>query len=156
MDEKEQNNITAFDVLFTNNHIQMLKIMIPYFDFQMQKQLAIYIKYLELQHTISYYKTHSFELSGCSIQKEEFDIFKIYHSLLPYFTKEEKKKAEQIINLFDTIEKYKEMSKTIELMKDFFPEGFGEGSGEGFGNTDMLMNMLSPEQKTMFEMFSGI
>ncbi|NLL77265.1 MAG: hypothetical protein GX235_08460 [Clostridiales bacterium] len=178
MDEKEQDKITAFDVLFTNNHIQILKIIIPYFDSQMQKQLSIYVKFLELQYTISYYQSRSYELRSCAIKKEEFNINKICSEILPYCTKEEKQKVEQIMGMFRSIDMYKEMSKTFELMKELFPEGFEEGFGNDFSfgafsdaasdasgaseknhtnmnMTDLLMNMLSPEQKAMFEMFGG-
>lgn len=185
MDQKEQDKIMAFDVLFTNNHIRMLKIVIPYFDSRIQKQLAIYVKYLELQYTLSYYHSHSYELRGCSIKKEEFNISKIYSELLPYCTDEEKQKIDQITGLLRSMEMFKEMSKMFEVMKDLFPEGFGDdslfgASSDGTPNpdifqmfqnfqntndstnnnanmnmTDMLMNMLGPEQRAMFEMFGG-
>ena len=51
METNEHDNIIAFDTLYTNNHIQMLKIVMPYFDARVQGQLAVYIKYLEFRHT---------------------------------------------------------------------------------------------------------
>lgn len=172
MDNNEHDKITAFDTLFTTNHIQMMKIVMPYFEKEMQKNIAVYIKYLELQYTLSYFRSHSFELYDCSTEKEEFNISKICSEVLPYCTAGEKEKIEQISGLMRTMEMYKEMSKTFEMMKDMFPEGFGtppEGADDLMGSfmnnatgnpasggmMDMLMNMLSPEQKTMFEMFGG-
>ena len=55
METNEHDNIIAFDTLYTNNHIQMLKIVMPYFDAQAQGQLAVYIKYLEFRHTLDYF-----------------------------------------------------------------------------------------------------
>ena len=52
MDEKEQDNVAAFDMLFTTNQIQIMKTLLPCFDRPMQKYLAIYIKYQELQYTL--------------------------------------------------------------------------------------------------------
>ncbi len=174
MEEKKQDKITAFDVLSTNNHIQMLKIIIPYFDSPLQKQFAIYVKFLELQHALSYYQSHSYELRSCAIKKEEFNISKICTEILPYCTQEEKQKVEQIAGLFRSIDMYKEMFSTFEAMKELFPESFEGGfpfgappqpnpdpDGYSANNhatmnmADMLMNMLSPEQKAMFEMFGG-
>lgn len=159
MEKKEHDKITAFDNLFTTNHIQMLKIVMPYLDISMRKKLAVYIKYLELQYTLSFYSSHSVELCGCSIssinsnsmEKEDFNITKICAEILPYCTAEEKQKVEQLSGMFHSIEMYREMSQTFEMMKDFMP---GSGGGED-GMMDMLMNMLSPDQKSMFDMFGG-
>lgn len=180
MEKNEHDKITAFDTLYTNNHIQMLKIVMPYFDEQMRRKLAVYIKYLELRHTLDCYHSHSYELSGCSFEKEEFNINKICSELIPFCTGEEKRKLEQIADIFRTIETYKEISRTMEIMKDFAPDLFTEGAGNIFsagtaakrpegedgdsannndtqsnGIMEMLMGMLSPEQKAMFEMFGG-
>ena len=63
---------------------------------------------------------------------------------------------EQLTGLFRSIEMYRELSQTFEMMKDFAPssDGTKDGATED-GMLDMLMNMLSPEQKSMFEMFGG-
>ncbi len=70
------------------------------------------------------------------------------------------------------MEMYKEMSRTMEMMKDFMPDlssfvnAFSnetdpsspqgdDSSGGGFDMMGMLMNMLTPEQKQMYEMFGG-
>jgi hypothetical protein len=55
MNDSGQDKVTAFDALFTNSQIQMLKIFMPYFDPSMQKRLAIYIKWMELQYTIRFF-----------------------------------------------------------------------------------------------------
>lgn len=177
MDEKEHDKITAFDTLFTTNHIQILKIVMSYFDKQLQKKMAVYIKYLEFQYTLTWLQSHPFELYGCSDRNEEINIGKLCSEILPYCTGEEKQKVEQIAGMMRSIEMYREMSQTFEMMKDMFPEGFGDTfssnaspddgsasdtSADNTGNPntnngmlDILMNMLSPEQKAMFEMFGG-
>ncbi len=219
MEKNGQDKITAFDTLFTTNHIQMLKILMPYLEPPMRRQMAVYIKYLELRYALSYFDSPSHELYGCaggygspfggagSLPKEEFNISKLCSELLPYCTNDEKQKVEQISGLFRSMEMYKEMSQTLELMKDFMPDfspetmsglmqnfqpnpmsgqengraqdtvsaAGGQDSAEGHdggadgpepdamagsrkqegGMAEMLMNMLSPEQKAMLEMFGG-
>lgn len=160
MEKNEHDKIIAFDTLYTNNHIQMMKIVMPYFDEPMRGKLAVYIKYLEFQHTLGRYRSHSYELSGCSFNKEEFNIKKLCSELLPFCTGEEKKKLEQIAGIFHSMEMYKEMSRTMEMMKDFAPDLFSGGgensdSNQNNGMMEMLMGMLSPEQQSMFEMFGG-
>lgn len=183
METNEHDKILAFDTLYTNNHIQMLKIVMPYFDGQMQGKLAVYIKYLEFRHTLDHC-SRSHELSGCSFHKEEFNINKLCSELSPFCSGAEKEKLDRIAGIFRSMEMYREMSRTMEMMKDFAPDLFADGPGSIFasGNSpdspdgsapndadpsanqanrpnnnmmEMLMGMLSPEQKSIFEMFGG-
>ena len=80
MEQKDTSQISAFDTLFSNNHIQMLKVL-------------------------------------------------------------------------QSMSQYQEMMHTMELMKDFMPEG---DSSSPSSMTDMLMGMLTPEQKQMFDLFSAM
>lgn len=182
MDSNEHNKVIAFDTLFSTNHIQMLKVMLPYMDNQMQKTMAVYIKFLELNYTIDFYKKHPYPVCGCMDKDSSHDLFQMCTELLPYCTEEERKQIEQIRNIFQSMEMYKEMSKTMDLMKDFMPdmgnffqsaangqpeegplpEGSSDGTdtassdtGSGFDMMNMLMNMLTPEQKEMFNLFGG-
>lgn len=166
MDSNEHNKVIAFDTLFSTNHIAMLKIMLPYMDNQAQKSLAIYIKFLELNYTLDFYKKHPHPVCGCMEKESSPDFIKLCGELLPYCTEEEKKSLEQIRNIFQSMEMYKEMSKTMELMKDFMPDmgNFSDlFSGSGFSGQEnagpdvmsMLMNMMTPEQKEMFNLFGG-
>lgn len=161
MDKADHNKVAAFDTLFSTNHIQMLKVILPYMDNQTQKSMAVYIKFLELNYTIEFYKKNPYPLCGCMEKETSPDIQKMCTELLPYCTDEERKKIEQIRNLLQGMEMYKEMSKTMEMMKDFMPDMTSDAGnseqteGNGFDIMGMLMNMLSPEQKQMFEMFGG-
>lgn len=134
MNQKEQDKVIAFDTLFTTNHINMLKIIMSYFDSSMQKNIAIYIKYLELQYTFQYFNNRPYSIAGCRPSKETFDIPKLCDEVLPYCTKEERSKVDQIKNLMSTLSSYQEMSQTFEMMKDLFPEG----ASSGFDPTQMF------------------
>lgn len=161
MDSKEYNKITAFDSLFTTNHIQMLKIMLPYIGSNAQKSLAVCIKYMELQYTIDFYR--NYPLSPCLAPEESFDFGKMCKELIPYCTPGEKMQMEQFQTMFHSMEMYREVSKAMELMKDFMPDmgSFAPGAasgGEGGGTDNMLqalMNMLSPEQMEIFNILGG-
>ena len=58
MNCNEHEKIVAFDTLFSNNHIQILKVMLPYLDNHLQKLGAVYIKFLELQYTMDFCRKH--------------------------------------------------------------------------------------------------
>lgn len=166
MERIEHDKIIAFDTLFTNNHIQMLKVVMPYFDSRMQAHIAIFIKYLEFRYVLSFCQTGSCELCSCSIDKamgkEDFDICKLCNDILPFCTKEEKQQIEQMTGIFRSMETFKEMSKMMELMKDLAPDMTGgtatgqeQNNNPDNGMLNMLMGMLSPEQQAMFQMFGG-
>lgn len=63
MSDKTPDKVLTFDTLFTNNHIQILKVLLFYLPEKDKKQLAVFIKFLELQYTLSYFEEMHF---GCN------------------------------------------------------------------------------------------
>ncbi len=186
MTEKEHEQIVAFDTLFSTNHIQMLKVILPFTDHQTQKFMAVCIKFLELQYTIDFCNKHPFSLSECADQKETPDISNLCSRLLPFCNRSEKKHLEQIQTALKSLEMYREMSKTMEYMKDFMPDmgdlfqnmqaasfsdtstpsavssvvtdtpsDIGSVPASGFDISNILLNMMTTEQKEMYELFKG-
>lgn len=189
-DKKEDaSNVMTFDALYTTNQIQKLKVLLPYIEPSMQKHLAIYIKYLELQYTMDYVRRHPFQLCGCGLSSSEKpDLCKLCKELSLYSTPAEIKQLEQFQNMLKTLETVQEMSQTMSAMQEIFPEmsmdslfdnpfsgndsfkaadfsgsatessaspDHDSNPSKGSSMLDMLMNMLSPEQKAMYEMFQN-
>ena len=159
---EEAANVMAFDALYTTNQIQKLKVLLPYIEPSMQKNMAVYIKYMELQYTMRYVRKHPFQISGCSISSDQRpDLQSLCLQLSLYSSPEEIKQLEQFRSMIQTMETVQEMSQTFSALKEIFPDmsassPFGEASddsGGSFSMMDMLTNMLTPEQKEMFEMF---
>lgn len=173
---EDASNVMTFDALYTTNQIQKLKILLPYLDPSMQKHLAVYIKYMELQYTMNYVKRHTVTLCGCELsQPEKPDLKELCRQLRRYSTPEEIKQLEQIENVLQTMQTVQEMTQTMNAMKEIFPDmnmdslfgnplsgadpsgaPFDHSEGQpssGFPMMDMLMNMLTPEQKEMYELF---
>lgn len=167
---EEATNVMAFDALYTTNQIQKLKVLLPYIEPSMQKHLAVYIKYMELQYTLNHVRRHPFQISGCSISSgEKPDLRSLCRQLCLYSSPEEIRQLEQMQNMLQTMETMQEMSQTMSALQEIFPDlsaapPFGSDSAssdEGdagaqagqFSMMDMLMNMLTPEQKAMYEMF---
>ncbi len=164
--KEDASNVMAFDALYTTNQIQKLKVLLPYIEPSMQKHLAVYIKYMEFQYTLNYTKRHPTTLSGCGLsQPEKPDLRKLCKELSIYSTPEEIRQLEQIQNLLQTFETVQEMTQTMNAMKEIFPDlsmdglaGQFSGSSDDSQNAaspmmDMLMSMLTPEQREMYEMF---
>lgn len=156
MDEKEQDNVAAFDLLFTTNQIQIMKILLPCFSPSIQKYLAIYIKQQELQYTISYFKKYSIHTSSFFSGKSE-DFRRLLPAILPYCNESQKKILHQLEQAFSTFESYQEMMEMMQGMSEFF-EGtdmpFDMGNNQ-VPDMEMLMSLLSPEQQNLMEMLKG-
>jgi len=133
MDEKGQDNVAAFDTLFTTNKIQIMKALLPCFDRSLQKYLAIYIKYLELQYTISYFRNNPCPICPQTPQGDE-DVQKILLSLLPYCTEAQKQKLQQIQQALSSLETYREMMQMMELLQ-------GMEDMEGMGGMEEVVAM---------------
>jgi len=133
--------------------------------------LAVYIKYMELQYTMNHVRKHPFQICGCSLPNSKTpDLRKLCQELCLYSSPEEIKQLEQFQNMLQTMETVQEMSQTMAAMQEIFPNmseafSFGNDSASSDGEKDqtssqpsmmdMLMNMLTPEQKAMYEMFQN-
>ena len=143
MEQNGQDRVAAFDALFTNNRLQKLKVLMPFLDRSLQKNLAIYIKYLELQYTIAYFQKRPFTFQrgpGTPMGPENplesqthIDIGNLCDALFPYCTQAEKAKLNNLRSLFQSMTQFQEMMEMAEMMKDLFPEGMDGLDGLGFG-----------------------
>jgi hypothetical protein len=151
---EDADSVMAFDALYTTNQIQKMKVLLPYIEPSMQKQLAVYIKYMELQYTINHSKEHPFQI--CSQSAQPPDLSKLCKELSLYSSSEEVRQLKQLENMVQTFKTMQEVSQTFETMKEIFPdmaEDDSNRSGIPSSVMDIMMNMLTPEQKTMYEMF---
>ena len=165
----DTDKVLAFDTLFTTNHIKMLKVLLFYFDPSTQKMLAVFIKFLELQHTIAYFQKHpaSFPARG---QKKP-DMQELCTALRPYCAPDEQRKLNQILQMQKTMENFQQITQTMEMMKELFPDGmpgFGFGSENDTGDgkaqenqsspfsAEMLSSLLGDDNSQMFEMLAAM
>lgn len=163
MDPKQPDKIAAFDTLYTTNHIQMLKILFPIVKKELRHHLAVYIKYLELQYTLSLREGSPFSLNSCSDEETPpVDLSALCDELSPFCTDRERSYLIQLKNMQNMMKQYRELEAAMSMMKELFPEGMGnsdsgDGEGSGFFNfsPDMLAQLLSPEQQALFSMFQN-
>lgn len=153
MEEKGTSPVTAFDSLFTTNKIQMLKVLIAWLPPSQQGIFAVYIKFLELQHTLTLLRhrpeTHfagSRHLSADFFSGDNSDTIELLDELLPYSSQAERYRIENMKNMLQNMGRIKEVMEMAEMMKEMFPEGFGDG---GENPMDILSGMAG-----MSDMFS--
>lgn len=125
--------MTPFDNLVTPPFLYTLKLLLPYTPPSVQRFFGIYIKFLELRHTMEYFQGFSSSPSN------------ILEGLKPYMNPAEKEMMEQMSGMMNMME----MVRSMQSMSESSPEG-----SDGFNPMDMMKSMLSPEQQEMFEMYN--
>ena len=156
------DKVLAFDTIFTTNHIKMLKVLLSFLPPSLQKMLAVYIKFLELQFTLTYFDTHpspypptkcsgdnnlihtlnSFgglgnilgSFGGLGTLIGEIDLNALCKEILPYCSPDERKKLTQFQQMQQMMDNFQHLSQTMEMMKDLFPDGI-PGFNLGSGGT---------------------
>lgn len=138
--ENKQDDILAFDTLFTNNHICMMKLLLPTLPPSRQRIFAVYIKYLELQYTLQYFARHPGNIYPSSPTDKDFPDFAVlYERLLPYCTPPEKERFTQLHHMLKGFQNMQEMLEMITMLKEVFPEIFatcdnGDSPNASFAN----------------------
>lgn len=149
MEDIRPNKVTEFDARFTNNHIRMFKVLLPFLPPTMQQNMAIYIKYMELQYTMKYFQHYSYEknkfwLLQTHTADDPPDFSSLCDELLPYCNDKEKQQFTQMRNLFQTMRNMQDMMEMLETLREVFPEGSDTGNGtQGGFNPEMLAAMSS-------------
>lgn len=151
--EQDQDAIYAFDTLYTNQQIQMLKLAIPLLPPVYRSFLAVYIKFLELKYTIS--SAGKLNFSGCFHEDRNYtldarSLDQYFQSIMPYINENDKANIQKIKNMVQTMEQFKQMRPILEMMSQ---NAGNEQSEDNY--MDILKSFLSEDQLFMFDMFNS-
>lgn len=152
--EQDQNAIYAFDTLYTNQQIQMLKLAMPLLPPVYCSFLAVYIKFLELKYTIS--SAGKLNFSGNSHENDRNysldakSLDQYFQSIMPYINENDKANLQKIKNMLQTMEQFKQMRPILEMMS----QNAGTETSED-NYMDILKGFLSEDQLFMFDMFNS-
>lgn len=158
MENPENQSVIAFDTLYTTNHIQILKILLPFVEAAAQKKLIVMIKFLELQYTLHYisYFPPPGPMAACGRSKNApgagLDIVQIFEQIKNFCTPGERAMFEQLSNMKKSMEMYEEMTEMMRMFSELNSE---KEDAANPNPMDLLKGMLSPEQQAMFEMFQN-
>lgn len=143
MDEKTPRPMTPFDELVTSPQLQVIKLLLPYAPVSQQRILAAFIKLFELRQTILFFNgfRHMPEPDGQGDSADASD--NILKSIRPYLDPGQAEMMDMAVNMRDIMD-------MAEMMRSSADEN---GS---FDPAEMMLGMLSPEQKEMFETYSAM
>lgn len=152
MGESGQDKISAFDTLFTNNHIQMLKILYSHLDRSAQKTIAVYIKFLELQYTLKFFRQTSLP---CHERQSSPDIATLCDEIMPFCDLKEQERLQNIRNMIKNFENMQEMMQMMEVMKDFMPQG-SDGAASPTDFSSIIDFMSGMNQTSSMDLTSAM
>lgn len=164
MAENDQAKIIAFDTIFTTNHIQILKILLTYVEPSGQKHLAVYIKLLELQYTLSFFKLHPASSLPEFPHEKTFNASKLCDEIFPLCSRSEQGHLKQMKEMYQNIENLQEMMQMMQMMREMFPEGTGVGGENsvdflsalsGMAGMSGMPDLSGIDLSQIFEMFQS-
>ena len=132
----------VFDHFSTTTHIQILKSLLPFFDTGLSSYLPVYIKYLELQHTLALVNKGIQPINPCihAASRQTPDLEEIYKVIKKYLAPSEEKTLQQLIDMMHTMENVREMQKMMEFFQSM--NGEENSSSNPFPDFSNLENMM--------------
>ena len=114
--------LTPLDQIANQNHLQLIKAMLPYIPTQKQKSFSVIIKLMEMQNIIHFYNQHQNFLHCCSTSEQPSGILDLLTELRNYCTDTEQALFDQWIQLFSTMELYSMFLQTPEDLSAFMQQ----------------------------------
>ena len=156
--DTENDYTLVFDHFYTTNHIQILKSLLPFFHTGLFSYLPVFIKYLELQHTLELTKKRMQPLNHgiYAASNQSHDLDEIYKAIKKYLTPEEEKNIHQILNMMHTMENVKEMQKMMEFFQNMSDDD--SSSSNPFPDLSMFENIMgnSMNMADIMQFFNNI
>lgn len=149
MDETKQDQnfatdkVLAFDTIFTTNHIKMLKVLTVCLEPPIQKFLAVYIKFLELQFTINYLSSKASPYPGNDNSNINNISNILCSEILPYCTLDEKKTFERLNRMLQMVTGFKEISSIMDTVNGLFPEGMEDLNLNSLESNPQIFDILT-------------
>lgn len=121
----DNDSVMEFDHFYTNNHIQILKTLLPYMDTGKHTLLPAIIKYMELQHTIKLIQDRVQPIPAIQSAGSRAvpALSTLYEAIRRYLTPAEDSRLRQLLELQQSLEQAKELQQMMELMKDMSEGG---------------------------------
>lgn len=147
MEHYDSEKMTPFDQLISTQPLQILKLLIPYTPPENQRFLAVYTKFLELQHTINFFQNFRSEMSSQDFEQKAISPWNILQEIRPYISKQTAETLDMVRNIMEMMELFQTAQETANTNGDAEP---------AFDPMSMMKTMLDPEQQAIFDMYNPI
>lgn len=157
MEKKPTKPMTPFDEMTIPFELTLLKLILPYTSAAKEQTVWILIKLMELKYTIRFLRHPGQISSGLISHSIPQSPTEILDLLAPYLSPEQAQTLEQfqsIMNMMDILQMFQSENASDSTSSDSNSPG-----SDLFGNfnpADLMMSMLSDEQKEMFQMYQDL
>lgn len=140
----ETPGLTPFDHMVSDNQLQIIKAAIPYLSNREQQFFSVYVKYIELEHTLKLVgDSNSNVLSSCSIGENPNSTSDMLTAIKQYCSEKEKEMIDLISNFLSAYQMY-------HTYQELIPQQDKNGiRKEPISVADTLKGMLTPEQQNV-------
>jgi len=140
----ETPGLTPFDNMVSDNQLQIIKAAIPYLSNRQQQFFSVYVKYIELDHTLKLVgNSGSNALSACSVGEEQHSTADMLSAIKQYCSDKEKEMIDLISNFLSAYQMY-------HAYQELMPQEKGSQKKENSPSmADTLKGMLTPEQQSV-------
>lgn len=145
MEHTTTENMTPFDQLTSTQNLKILKLLIPHTPPENQRFLAIYTKFLELQHTIHFFQHFHNDTHAKELEKAAFSPLHLMQEIQPHLSDEHSEMLNSIQSMMDMISLFQTMH-----------EGENDNPNADFDPMSMMKNLFTPEQQDMFDMYHAM
>ena len=145
MNTKQPEPMTPFDELTIPKQLRFMKLLLPFMPASTQHMLGIFIKFLELRHTIYFFQSSASSLDSIFNNKKAdinnpADFLEV---LFPYLSSDE----------IQTANSFRSLMNTFEMIQAFSQSEKHNSDSSSANPFEMMMSMLSPEQQEMFQTY---
>ena len=137
----EEPILTEFDGMIQNEHHQLLKAALPYMQPNGQRLISFIVKIQELRNTFSLFNETENTLSACSNGKRNLSPLEMLADIKRFCPKHDQETIDSMLNFINIYSMYNKYNQAMSNM---------DKSGD---NIDSLKNMLTPEQRNIFETY---
>ncbi len=157
----DNDYVLAFDHFYTNNHIQILKSLLPFMEGERLGMLPALIKYMELKYTLALIKKGTKPVNGsiigaCSSEQDGMgaggigdNMERIYNTVHRYLAPNEEKMFSQLLSAMQTMKNMREMQQMMEMLQGLNPDADAGGDIPGGLDLTELMKLFGNDRNDL-------
>lgn len=150
MDKNAPGQMTPFDEFVTTPELQIIKLLIPYAPASGRQTLAALVKYTELRHAIHLFRKDNNAVSNQTFEQDRPESpSEIINHLRPYLNPQQSSMLDMLVQIQDMMPLF-EMIRASQTAS----ENSSDHPGQSFDISSLLSGMLTPEQQSLFSMYS--
>lgn len=150
MEEENFKQKTAFDTALQNHQLEIIKAAVPYINASEQKLISVYVKASELADTIHIFQKPGNSVGICSQENKDGSILDMLNDIRAVCTNTEKETINMLINYLNAFQLYGSYKTTFGDQEPTYTQNTSNPNNM----YDNLKELLTPEQREMFDTFS--